>query len=817
MIAPNESLLPRRQFATVFLLSLGVLMFQIALGRIFSFTIWYHFAYISVSLALLGFGASGSMLAAFPALAGRSLERTLALCCAGSAVASLFVLVVVGGVPLSPFEVLKSPTEFATLVLYFSAVCLPFFFAGLAITIALRAAGREVHRLYAWDLAGAGAGCALVVVCIDWLQTPRVLLLVAVIFAAAGIIAAGRAARGVRNVNLVVAVVVLALLGPLPAKLPFIPSRDKDIYVALKLGLASYSRWSAIFRTDVIGIGDGDNRTGGYRDAGTSATYHGAVPHFRLIVHDGGAAAIMYDASQGFGDFEMFRHHVLTTPYVVRTHPDVLVIGVGGGADVVNALVNGASHVTGAELDPLTVELITKTHRDYTGGIFDRPDVTIRTDEGRHFARTTDRRFDLIQITGVDTLAALSSGAYILSENYLYTVQAYRDYFRALRDDGILGIGTMDFHPSTGSPRHALRFVGLAYEALRARGIERPHEHVMVIGTPSKVSMLEIVTKLQPFSAEDVAAMERFVDENGFEAWYIPGRPSRQNPEFRTLLEGDARAHTDFFEQTFLDLRPTTDDRPFFFSYYKWRHVFDHRKDIDRGHTLATGQLVLLLILGLSIVFSIAAIGLPLLRVRSAAPPLPGRFGFLGYFAALGAGFIFAEISFVQMFIHLLGYPTYSLTVMLFSFLTAAGAGALLSGRLADDPRRVLPRLAAVLTVLVLGYGVALPRIFELVMTQSLAVRIAVTVVLCAPLGAVLGTFFPYGIRLISALDRDFVAWAWAINGCVTVVGSVASIILAMTFGFSTVIALVVVIYWLGVTSFVTGWGHATGAATAGR
>jgi len=578
------------------------------------------------------------------------------------------------------------------------------------------------------------------------------------------------------------------------------------------------SRWSAIFRTDVIsGIGDGDDRPGGYRDAGTSTTFHGPVPRFRLIEHDGGAAAIMYDVSRGLADFEMFKHHVLTTPYVVRTKPDMLVIGVGGGADVVNGLVNGASHVTGAELDPRTVELITKTYRDYTGGMFDRPDVTLRNDEGRHFVRTTDRRFDLIQITGVDTLAALSSGAYILSENYLYTVQAYRDYFRVLRDDGILSIGTMDFHPSMGSPRHALRFVGLSYEALRAHGVERPHEHVMVIGTSSKVTMLEIVTKLQPFSADDIAAMERFVDEHGFEAWYIPGRPDRQNTEFRTVLEGDAAAHADFFARTFLDLRPTTDDRPFFFSYYKWRHILDHRSDIDRGHTLATGQIVLLLILVLSIVFSIVVIGFPLLRVRSQAPPLAGRFGFLGYFAALGAGFIFAEISFVQMFIHLLGYPTYSLTVMLFSFLTAAGAGALLSGRLSDDPRRVLPRVAAVLTLLVLGYGLALPHIFDLLMTSSLAVRIAVTVVLCAPLGAVLGTFFPYGIRLISALDRDFVAWAWAVNGCVTVVGSVASIILAMTFGFSTVIALVVVIYWLGVMSFIVGWARTTSALAESR
>jgi hypothetical protein len=792
--------LPRQQFLTVFLLSLGVLMLQIALGRIFSFTIWYHFAYISVSLALLGFGASGSMLFAFPRLAGASIGRTMGLYCACCAVATVAALLVVGGVPLSPFEVLRSPTELAKLVLYFGVVTLPFFFAGLAITVALRAAGPDVDRLYCWDLVGAGLGCALAVFCIDGLETPRVVMLVAIVFAGAGVVASVDA-RGARMLNLAVGVVLLALLVPAPMRLPFTPSRDKDIYTSLLWNLDIFTRWTAIFRTDVLAIGDVDPK-GGYREVGTSRSYQGPAPRFRMIVHDGGAGAIMYRTAEGLDDVQMFRHHVLATPYVVRQRPEVLVIGVGGGADVVNGLVNGAANVTGAELDPVTIELITKTYGDYTG-IYDRPDVGIHASEGRHFTRSTNRRFDMVQITGVDTLAALSSGAYILSENYLYTVEAYEDYFRVLRDDGIHSIGTMDFHPRLGLPRHALRFAALSFDALRARGAERPADHVIVIGTSDTASMLEIVTKLQPFSDDEIAAVERFADANGFEAWYLPRRPDRQLPMFRTVLEGSAPERQRFFTDTFLDLRPTTDDRPFFFSYYKWRHLFERRDDIDRGHTLATGQIVLVLILALSILFSIAAIGLPLWSARRGAGAMPGSFGFLAYFAALGAGFIFVEVSFVQIFIRFLGYPTYSLTVMLFAFLTAAGLGALASGRLPDDPRRVLPPLVGVLTALVVLYAVVLPSIFDRWLAAPLAVRVALTALLCAPLGAVLGTFFPYGIRLISARDRDFVAWAWAVNGCLTVVGSVTSIILAMTFGFSTVLALALAIYWLGAASFV--------------
>jgi predicted membrane-bound spermidine synthase len=194
--------------------------------------------------------------------------------------------------------------------------------------------------------------------------------------------------------------------------------------------------------------------------------------------------------------------------------------------------------------------------------------------------------------------------------------------------------------------------------------------------------------------------------------------------------------------------------------------------------------------------------------VREGAAGMPGRFGFLGYFAALGAGFILAEISFVQRFILFLGYPTYSLTVTLFSLLTAAGIGAWLSERLPRDPRRTLPLLTLALSALVGVYLMSLSDLFDAFIAAPLALRVAIAVATIAPLGILLGMYFPYGIRLTAPLNRDFVAWAWAVNGCLTVVGSIASIILAMTFGFQTVILFFVAIYWLGVASFMFTWSR---------
>lgn len=812
---------PRRVFGAVFLLSAAVLILQIALNRIFSFTIWYHFAYISISLALLGFGASGSMLTAFPRLGAAAPERLIglygALCSAGT----LLMLVVVGTVPLNPFEMLRQGSELAKFAVQFSFVSMPFFFAGLAIIIALRAVGPGVHRLYFWDLVGAGIGCALSIVLIDLLGTPRVVVLVALIFAAAGLAAAGRQWIGIRNANLAIGVLGLLAIGPLPGWLPFKPSKDKHISVPLERGTVHFTKWGSIFRTDLIGKRQGEWRHGGYRGSpgrrtgGTSPSYEGAYPLYRFIVHDGGASTLMYRVQEGMPGLEMLRHHILTSPYVVRDAPEVLIIGVGGGVDVVNALQNGASRVTGVELDPVTVDLITNRYREFSGGIYDRPDVTIHAGEGRHFVRSTELRFDLVQITGVDTLAALSSGAYVLAENYVYTVEAYLDYFGALNDGGILSIGTFDFHPEHSYPRHALRFAILADEALRRHGADEPGDHLMVVAEESSLGHVEILAKLTPFTNEEIAAMERFIDDNGFESWYLPRRSARQQALFGAMLAAPAAQREEILDQTFLQLLPPIDDRPFFFSYYKWRHLLARRDEIDPGHTLATGQLVLVLILALATAFSVVAIALPLARVRRGAANTPGRWGFLGYFAALGCGFIFAEISFVQRFILFLGYPTHSLTVTLFSFLTFAGIGAYLSGRLPGEPAKALPALVAVLTAIVVLYVVALPSVTGAFLAAPMAVRIVVTIALCAPLGGVLGMFFPYGIRLISAVNRDFIPWAWAANGCLTVVGSVLSIILAMTFGFTAVILLLPVVYGLGAASFVLSWrrqGLAAGA-----
>lgn len=796
---------PGRVFASVFLLSLAVLVAQIALSRIFSYTVWYHFAYISITLALLGFGTAGSLLAAFPSLGDGPVQRLIGLYSACAALTSILMLVVLGFMQVNPFFINTSAYEFAKFLVFIVIVTIPFLFAGLAISIALRESGSWVGRMYFWDLVGAGIGCALVVPLIDLLGTPRVVVLVAAVFALAGWIACGSGARALGRCNLALAVALAAVSIPLPTVLDFPPTKDKDISPWLETGRTFYSQWGSLFRTDMVGGREEEARIGGYSSLGVSPGYAGSPPRFRMIHHDGGAGAIMYLTDGDEAEFEVFRHHILTTPYVLARDPEVMVIGVGGGADIVIALTNGARSVTGVELDPTTVRLITKDFADLTRGYLDHPGVAIEVGEGRSFSRSAAEKFDLLQITGVDTLSALSSGAYVLAENFLYTTEAYVDFLSRLRPTGLLSVCSADIHPDKAGARHAPRFASLSFDALRRLGVSQPGKHVMIVGTSNAIALFEILTRSTPFSDAEVEEVRAFARNNGFETWYLPGRPADSHPLFRSIFDGDDASREAFYDASDLNLRATTDDNPFFFSYYKWPSLVHSRREIDRGHSMATGQIVLVLLLLTSLVASAVAIVLPLLRVRGGATTMEGRAGFLVYFGALGAGFIFLEISFVQRFVLFLGYPTYSLTVTLFGFLVAAGIGANLSSRLKPEPRRVLPRLALALSAIVLVYAIALPLVFKVLLGSSLAIRMLATVALCAPLGGLLGMFFPFGIRHVASRNRDFVAWAWAANGCLTVVGSVACIMLATSWGFHAVSLAALAIYWLGVLGFLRG------------
>jgi hypothetical protein len=423
---------------------------------------------------------------------------------------------------------------------------------------------------------------------------------------------------------------------------------------------------------------------------------------------------------------------------------------------------------------------------------------------------------DLLQITAVDTFAAQTTGAYVLAESYLYSVEALGDFFDHLAPDGILSIAIGDLlynDPEIPTP-YSARLALVAREALRRRGIDDARAHVALAGqgipnfraAPDQIVagawIQVLLVKPTPFTAEETERLRRYLADAGFALRLAPdGRDD--DPHLGGLLFADETVLPAALDAQIYDVAPITDDRPFFFHVLPWSGLVLDRR-IDWTHPgSGTGQLVLLMMLGQALVLGGALVALPLLRGARGALPAPATVGFLLYFTALGLGFLLVEISFVQKYVLLLGYPTYSLSVTIFSLLVFAAAGAALSRRFWSRPRRLLKVLLGVTLGLLAAEILALPWLREQLLAASLPARIATTVLLQLPLGLALGMYFPTGLELLRRREPRLVPWAWAVNGVASVAASVLAVILGMAIGFSGVAIVAGGIYTVGTLSLL--------------
>jgi hypothetical protein len=523
-----------------------------------------------------------------------------------------------------------------------------------------------------------------------------------------------------------------------------------------------------------------------------------------MVGNDGDSCAVMYQWDGKPESLEFLHHHVISAPYLLLDQPEVLAIGLGGGVDALSAILHGARSFTGVEINPVTVHAGREVFAQWNGGVLNHPRVEPVVAEGRGFLRSRGSSYDLIEINSVDTLSALSTGAYVISESYLYTADAVGDYLDHLRPRGLFAMVVGDVTRGE-APRHTLRLASIVRRALDERSVAEPGRHVAVVASREAVPLIHTLVRNEPFDEAELAPLDAFVESQGFVYWHRPGRSSETRVS-KILTEPRARLDA-FYARHALNLRPTTDDSPFFFNFYKWRTLLGDlagaRLSYQRAY--ATGQIVLLVMLVQSSLFAALLILLPLVRVpRAGGGTALQRAAWLAYFAALGAGFILLEISFIQRFVLFLGYPTYSLTVVLLALLVSTGVGSWLTDRVRSGFERKLPVRLVLLLAMVGAYLVAVPWIFDALLGAPLGVRIAVAIALLAPLGLVLGGFLPLGVRVLERTNRQLVPWAWAVNGCATVVGTILAVIGGMTWSFTAVALAACAIYVAGVAALVT-------------
>ncbi|HZR26497.1 MAG TPA: hypothetical protein VFA59_23075 [Vicinamibacterales bacterium] len=779
------------QIVGVALISCTLLMIELALTRIFSVTMYYHFAFLAISIALFGVSASGvfayTLRRPLASRSTASLLATQSLVYAACTIIALFFLVRLR-VGLS-----YSPENLRLMLTIYALAALPFFTGGLVVTLAISRLSSRINAVYASDLIGAAAGCLILIPLLNRLGAPGVVLAAAILAVTAAILFADAPHRA-RVAAIGAVLVALPLAGQLTGRAGF----DVVDTKGHRGDTILFSKWNSFSRVAVYERSHGD--------WSLSPAYTGPLPESRFMDIDSAASTPILKLNPSRDNAGYLKYELTAFGYrLVPPGFTALVIGTGGGRDLASALVFGAGHVDGVEINPIIADDVMRDRfAAYSGNIYTDPRVRVSVDDGRSFVRRSPDKYDVIQASLVDTWAATAAGAYTLTENTLYTVEAFNDYVDHLSDRGVLTI--------TRWVIDGLRLVSLAQAVCEARGWSAADRIAIV----RHDRVMTFLFRKTPFTADEVALLQSAAQSLKFEVLYAP--TAEPPPGIRTeWLEGTALAdygrlittsdRQAFYESYYNDIRPTTDDRPFFFHTTKLKNQFDVA--FGRSMLFGNGLSALLTLLGISVALVVLFVIGPLVVVDRGVRHPPGWMAWLLYFGALGAGFMLIEVSVLQRFVLLLGHPVYSLTVTLFSLLLGTGVGAALSRRIDESSLR-RSGLFAIATVVVIALVVivAATPIVNWAIPFSRNVRIAIAVVLLVPIGVALGVPMPTGLRMLSRRSPDLIAWAWGMNGALSVLGATLAIFIAMNWGFRMTLVTAAVTYLVGFASFRQASSH---------
>ena len=785
--------------AGILTVSLAILLVELLLTRVFSVVMYHHFSFLSVSLAMTGIGLGGLLVTLMPGVFRRN---NLAVVAPVLTVGFAAAVVLGSWVAFNtPIKLQETADNWSNLVWILITCLVPFILGGLVIAHILAFNAERAHRLYFFDLVGAGLACLLFVPLVRTLGAPSAML----VAAAAGILGGVCLARNAT----VQAIGVVAVVAMIAAAQLNVTRGFFDLRFA-KGGPAAptlVTRWNAFSRVEVRGTPADINRPRTPVSFGFSSMLRTTARELHLLYDADAMTQIV-----GFnGDLETVQYllwDVTSAAHHLRKNSNVLVIGAGGGRDVIAALAGGAKSVAGVEINDVTVDLMRTRFRDYTDRLYvDHPGVTVSVEDGRSFVQHTDERFDLIQASLVDTWAASSAGAYALAENSLYTTDAFRDYFAKLTPDGMVSFSRWYADP----PVEVMRLVVLAREALAEIGVTEPARHVAIVRTDSRMtrrpSLGTVLIKRSPFTAAEIDALHGWAQAMIFDLPYLPvidgNDAGGSEPAFATLLGPTEEAAT-FAESATFDLSPTTDDRPFFFDRVPvvgWlRHRIGFPAPAWAAGALPLGSRTLLVALVVTAVNALLLVTLPAL---AGVPGRGLRFGWIAYFACLGLGYIVVEIVLIQRFNLYLGNPAYALTVVLFTMLVSSGAGSLYAERF-DEPRMLSQILAVVCAGVALVWLTIDPFIYA-TLGASQRTRVVLAALYVAPIAFLMGMPFPTGLRQAGRVSESLVPWAWAVNGATSVLGSVLAVIVSMTAGFSTSLVFAAIAY-------AAAWGLRTRA-----
>jgi len=744
----------------ILLISIATLALEISLIRLFSIMQWHHFAFMVVSIALFGTAASGTFLS-IKKIKSRNILFYSSLLFSISAVIGFFIL---NKIPFDPYKTMLDFSEIFKLLLYYILLGLPFFFFGIIIAYSLSQHQKNSGKIYFYNLAGSALGALLALPLISFFNI-KLVFVIGII----GLISSLFFAENKRSLSYsLILVTILILLSFIPFSLNI--SQYKELNQALNIPNSEllYTEYNSFSRVDIV-------KSSFTRYApGLSPSFKGKLPEqLGILVDAGNMNAI---TNQNNPDFLQYLPNSIV--YSLKENPRALIINSGAGLDVLSALHNNAT-TTALETNPIIINILKNQYKDFSGDIYNKANVFL--EEGRSFIKRKEK-YDIIILSLAGNVLSSSAGITSLAENYLLTVEAFKDYLNSLTDNGILVITRWLLYP----PRESLRLFSTALEVTGK-------ENIAIFRTWTTVTLL--VTK-QELNKGHISKIKGFTTNNKFDIIYIPDNftPNKhgkfKQPYYYNSINNLLHKKEDFKHNYIFNIAPTYDNKPFYFNFFRISKLPELYKAIgSKWQPFFDSGFLLIFMLIQALILSLLFILLPLRFFKHTGI----RKTPLIYFFCLGISFLFIEIVFIQKFILFLGHVIYSTTTIIFSMLLFSSFGAYFSNKLKT---KKIKNIIITLFLAIILYSMILPIILDKLIILSLTLKIILSVIIISPLAFIMGIPFPLGIRII---DKKLIPWAWAVNGTASVLSPIIAIMIALNIGYSSVLLLSSIIYLISI------------------
>ena len=780
----------KQYYVGIALVALTTLAIQVAMTRLMSFVTWYHLAFFSITLCMLGMTAGAVKVYLKP---NPSLDA-IAKDCLMFGLSTAVVVFVICNIPLQ--FVNGDFTASGSILVATAVLMMPFFYAGCVIAQILSLPSLPAGRIYGSDLLGAASGCIVVLIAMTFIDAQSIMILLGGVAVLAGTVFNPKS----KNIKIVAALLLVAGVVNMMMSEPLLHPRYSKGRILPAASAVDVSKWNSFSQVMVMKPVPGKPFYWG--KAPKSPDTDNVEINWAWFIIDGLAGTPMtkYTSSK---DMEFLKYDVTNVGHYLRPTGHSAVIGVGGGRDVQSALLFGHEKVTAVEVNPIIVDAHNKKYAEYAK-LAGNPAVNLVVDDGRTYMARSKEQFTLLQMSMVDTWAATGAGAFSLSENGLYTVEGWKIFMKRLDDTGILTVSRWHNPQNLGE---TARIVSVAMKALFESGIQDPSKHLAMV-TSGNISTLLLCKG--PMSAQDITTLQKVTADYGYTLAFAPTIDAT-NPVLHGLLATKSSDELLSFAEKIdlpFNILPSTDDSPFFFNMLKPGSVFFGVSTVTKAGTenqASTGvvagnllaEFTLLALIGVSIILAVLTVILPLFMAkRTAALKQSGFVPSALLFSMIGLGFMFVEIGMMERLSTFLGYPIYALAILLFGIILSTGVGSFISDKLSFQSIR---KIAILIVPMLIALPFMMNSITNAMETSGLVAKIIASILFIVPFGLVMGMFFPSGLKLTREMGFTDTAWFWALNGVFGTVATGIAVYISIHFGISTTIYSAAVCYTIAV------------------